>query len=49
MLRRLIRLWATLYTLYVYGGQRAVATDEDAAREVWARLSGPLRWFKWLG
>ncbi len=40
---------AALYTLHTYGGQRAIETDEDAAQHVWERLSGPLRWFRWLG
>ncbi len=40
---------ATLYTLHTYGGQRALGTDKNAARHLWVRLSGPLRWFRWLG
>ncbi len=40
---------AELYTMHTYGGQWVETIDEGAAREVWARLSWSLRWFKWLG
>ena len=40
---------AVLYTLHTYGGRWTTATGEGAARDVWARLSRPLRWFRWLG
>ena len=39
---------AALYTLHIYGGQRSAAMDEGAVREEWARLRGPLSWFRWL-
>ncbi|MEE8390199.1 MAG: transglutaminaseTgpA domain-containing protein [Anaerolineae bacterium] len=40
---------ATLHTLHTYGGQRVAAMDENTARDIWERLSRPLRWFRWLG
>jgi len=51
---------AVLYSVQVYGGPPAAAdleaalgagppADEDVARHVWARLRGPLGWFRWLG
>jgi transglutaminase-like putative cysteine protease len=40
---------AVLYTLHTYGGRWTTATGEGAARDVWARLSRPLRWFRLLG
>jgi len=40
-----LEVLAALYSAQVYGGHTATAVGEDAVRQVWARLRGPLRWF----
>jgi len=39
---------AALYSAQVYGRPQHPPADEQVAREMWARLRGPLRWFGWL-
>lgn len=39
---------AAFYNAQVYGGPQAAVADEAVVRELWARLRGPLRWFRWL-
>jgi transglutaminase-like putative cysteine protease len=39
---------AVLYGAQVYGGRPAALGGGREALDVWARLRGPLRWFRWL-
>jgi transglutaminase-like putative cysteine protease len=40
---------AAMYTLDVYGGDQALASDQETVREMWRWLGRTLAWFGWLG
>ena len=44
-----LEVLGVLYSTQIYGGPQVTVVDEGVVREVWARLRGPLRRFRWLG